>query len=164
MAEHLCALYASQHGLETKIARCFAFVGPYLPLDVHFAIGNFIRDALNGGPIVVKGDGAPYRSYLYAADLAIWLWTILVKGESCRPYNVGSDHFLSIREIAESVSASFRTPIDVQVLKPAQLDKTARRYVPAILKARDGLALQVRIDLKQGIKKTVRWHQDTIPK
>ena len=161
LAELLCVLYARQYGIETKIARGFAFVGPYLPLDIHFAIGNFIRDGLRGGPIQVKGDGTPYRSYLYAADLAIWLWTILLRGELCRPYNVGSAEALRIAELAHGVAQTFTPPVAVQIAKAATPGQPAERYVPATQRAETELNLHQWITLPEGIRRTVRWHSET---
>ena len=153
-AEHLCALYSKQYCIETKIARCFSFVGPYLSLDIHYAIGNFIRDGLNGGPIRVKGDGTPYRSYLYAADLSIWLWTILIKGESCRAYNVGSEEDCTIAELAEIVSGAFKDKLDVEIAKSQITDKPVKRYVPSVQRAVSELGLKQFIGLEEAIMKT----------
>lgn len=158
VAELLCVLYAKQYGLEAKIARCFAFVGPHLPLDVHFAIGNFIRDGMQGGPIQVMGDGTPHRSYLYAADLAIWLWTILLRGETCRPYNVGSEEDLTIRELAFTVAQLCRSPVKVHIAKQALPGQLAERYVPSTQRSQAELQLKQRIDLSESIGRTIAWH------
>ncbi len=154
LAEHLCALYAQNASPEMKIARCFAFVGPYLPLDLHFAIGNFIRDGLNGGPIIIKGDGTSLRSYLYAADLAIWLWTILFKGRHLRPYNVGSDESLSIKEVAEQIAEQFQPKTKIEIRGTPNPQKLAERYVPDVSRARRELGLNFLYDLDRGIFRT----------
>ncbi len=158
-AEHLCALYAQAFGLEPKIARGFAFMGPYLPLDLHFAAGNFIRDGLQGGPIRVQGDGTPYRSYLYAADLAIWLWTILLRGQPGRAYNVGSPEALTIAELARATAGAFSSTLEVQVARPAVPGQLAERYVPAVTRAEAELGLRPGVSLAEGLQRTLRWHR-----
>jgi dTDP-glucose 4,6-dehydratase len=156
-AEHLCVLASAAKGFEVKIARCFAFVGPHLPLDTHFAIGNFIRDALLGQPIVIQGDGTPYRSYLYASDLAVALWTILFRGMSARAYNVGSGRDLSILQLAGAVCSAMGLPESVRTLtKPLDATRPSR-YVPDVQQADLELDVRERVSLTDAIRKTVDW-------
>jgi len=161
MAEMLCSIAHQETGLQIKIARCFTFVGPHLPLDARFAIGNFIRDGMAALPIRVQGDGSPYRSYLYAADLAIWLWTILFKGQPDRPYNVGSPHAISLRELAETTGSMFSVP--VSIAKPPQAHSPASRYVPDTSRAESELGLRVQTSLEEAIRKTSKWCGFTSP-
>lgn len=156
-AENLGIEYAKRSSLEVKIARCFTFVGPYLPLNEHFAIGNFIANGLRNEPIQVKGDGTPIRSYLYAADLAIWLWHILVRGKSCRPYNVGSEEALSIADLAYLVAKCFSADIKVIIDKLPIMGKDIERYVPSTNRVRTELGLEQSIKLIDAIKKTQKW-------
>ena len=143
-----------ESGLDVKIARCFAFTGAYLNKDIHYAIGNFMRDCLAGNDIVINGDGTPQRSYLYADDLVEWLFAILERGEAGRPYNVGSDVAVSILELAETVRRVLGTKNDI-VVKGAPQGGPPSVYVPEIGRAREELGLDVRIGLEEAIRLSV---------
>lgn len=160
MAEHLCAIYHHRHGLATKIARCFAFVGPHLPLDAHFAIGNFIRDALRDQPIHIRGDGTPLRSYLYAADLAIWLWTILLRAPASIPFNVGAEQAISIAELAAMID-EMTGRRGVHIAQPHDSSAAPQRYVPCTQRARTQLGLTVHVPLPDAIRRTMRFVANT---
>jgi dTDP-glucose 4,6-dehydratase len=168
-AEATCLAYAD---LNPVIARCFAFVGPHLPLDAHFAIGNFLGAAIAGQPIHIKGDGTPRRSWLYMSDLAIWLWTLLTHGQPNRAYNVGSDDGMTIAEAAH-LTASLLFPFRSEAEEPAssdrhhvpiQIDGTPNpaaplnSYVPDITRARTELGLEVTIPLPEALHRTAKWH------
>jgi dTDP-glucose 4,6-dehydratase len=161
VSEFMVQMYGRIYGFDSLIARLFAFVGPRLPLDLNFAVGNFIRDALRGDTIRIEGDGTPLRSYLYAADLSVWLWRILFEGLSNRPYNVGSDCQVSIRALAESVAAHVGSHTRVHVAKQPVFGVSPMRYVPSVDRARDELGLKALIDLEEGIRRTAAWYSPT---
>lgn len=140
-------------GLDVMIARCFAFVGPYLNRKIHYAIGNFMQDCLDGRDIVIKGDGTPLRSYLYADDLVEWLFAILERGESGRPYNVGSDKGLSIRALAERVRAMLGTRNAIKILGQQTGGKPSV-YVPNIERITHELGMAIKYDLRDAISKS----------
>jgi dTDP-glucose 4,6-dehydratase len=159
IAEMLCSLAASRTQMECKIARCFAFVGPHLPLNAHFAVGNFIRDAMRGGPIVIQGDGTPMRSYMYAADLALWLWTMLFRADSSRAFNVGSERDWSIREVAEAVASTLDPGIEIRIERTPGVGAPVQRYVPSVQAAKQSLNLTDGISLIEAIRRTAAWYR-----
>jgi nucleoside-diphosphate-sugar epimerase len=155
-AEQLCA----ESGIDFVTARAFAFLGPYLPRDAHFAAGNFLRDALRGGPILVRGDGTALRSYLHPADLVIWLLRLLLRGQRARAYNVGSDEAVSIAQLARHIANAMNPPVEV-VIQSAEPQGPQNIYLPDITRVRTELNLEVAIPLPDAIARTMEFLQIT---
>ncbi|MES2206955.1 MAG: NAD(P)-dependent oxidoreductase [Pseudomonadota bacterium] len=163
VTEWLGTVYSNSQKFSCTSARVFAQVGPYLALDRQFAVGNFIQNALKAESFIIKGDGTPRRSYMYAADLVTWLWGILVRGQRCRAYNVGSDHSISIVDLATKVAqtAGITHPEICILSKPSQY-QAPERYVPDISRAREELGLEIRISLDDALKRTLEWYRQQI--
>lgn len=158
-AEFLCSTYAAQHGWNLTIARCFSFVGPFMPMDLHYAMGDFINCAMKNKPIVIQSDGRAMRSYLYAGDLVIWLLSLLQREGKPKIFNVGSDRALSISELAHQVKNALGADIDIQVLGQSAYsvgNPVRHRYYPEIERARNELRLDVWTSLEEAIRKTAR--------
>lgn len=159
ISEYLCSIYAEKYRICATIARCFAFLGPYLPLNSNYAAGNFIRDALSGTTLQIMGDGTPYRSYLYTADLTIWLWTILFRGQPSRPYNVGSENDLTIAQLATSIIQELAPQTKIQIAKQPNPAQPALRYVPSTQRAKNELGLESRVSLAEAIRRTANFYK-----
>ncbi len=158
MAEHLCYQYHRLYGLPIKVVRGFAFVGPYLPLDQHFAIGNFLASRLKQEPIILKATSQVFRSYQYTTDLMVWLWTILIAGQAATPYNLGSNDDRTLTDFAKCV-AEMEDPI-LPVHHPEQSTEISR-YVPNIDFAKQSLGLTNRVSLEEALRRTLAWHIST---
>lgn len=158
VSELLTTIFAAKNPLlNVTIARCFAFVGPHLPLDKHFAIGNFIASAMRDENILIEGDGTPLRSYLYAADLAHWLWILLFDGANMRAYNVGGDESLSIAELAKRVNQALGATGLVRIARQPEPGTQTQAYLPALNRIATELSLQPRITLDEAIRRTALW-------
>jgi len=154
-----CAIAHKHAGLQAKIARLFAFVGPYLPLDRHFAIGNFIADALADHPIIVGGDGKAVRSYLYASDMITWLWAIYARGVPMRAYNLGSDAAVNTATLARTVSSVRPSSPPVEIHGKSEPSKPTDRYVPDTARIRAELGVERLVDLPEAIRRTIAFHE-----
>ena len=153
-AAEALAIDAQRSGLSVSVARPFTFVGPHLPLTGPFAIGNFLSSVIDGRAIDVTGDGSPVRSYLYAADLVAWLWTVLVSGAPGVAYNVGSDEPVNIATLAHMLGD--RYGLSVSIRGAAEPTVKPLRYVPDISRTR-ALGLSVQITLDDAVERAVRW-------
>jgi UDP-glucuronate decarboxylase len=155
-AEFLIAYYADKYNFDFVIARCFSFIGPYLPLQLHYAIGNFVYDALFNEKIQIKGDGKAIRSYLDVNDLTVWLLKLMSTDCSEKIYNVGSDKPISVLNLAEKIRDLISPDKEILILGDIShsVGNFSRNYyVPNIDRAKRELKLDVWIDIESSIQR-----------
>jgi len=148
---------ATAKGVGFVSARMFGIVGPRLPLDGQFAIGNFLGDALAGRTIEMSSDGAAVRSWLYAADMAAWCWTLLARGRAGAAYNVGSEEAMTVLNAAERVARLVVPPVEVRRGSEGDPAAPLSRYVPSTALARSELGLEDWTGFDNGLRRTWDW-------
>lgn len=159
VAEYLLNQASRENELEVVIARCFSFVGPGMPMNLHYAIGNFIQSAVTSQQIVIKGDGSAIRSYMFMGDLVWWLLKLLLDGKSGEAYNVGSDEKISILELAKKIAqiTNLKNEIVIQGQTGYSVGVPARNiYVPSTNKASINLGLELHVKLNASIENTIQ--------
>ncbi|KGF91725.1 MULTISPECIES: NAD-dependent epimerase/dehydratase family protein [Prochlorococcus] len=155
-AEYICNYFREFSDLDTKIARCFSFCGEGIPVDLHYAIGNFAHQAINNKDIIIKGDGKSIRSYMDLDDLAFWLLNQLLRDFESNIINTGSDETISILELAEKIKFLANSNSKIKVLgeKNVSLSNPQRNfYIPDITRAKKELNLTIKCKLNDSVKK-----------
>ena len=130
VTEMYAAAFGREHGIRIPVARLFTFFGQHMPQHRRQALSSFVQDARAGKDIVIAGDGKAVRSYMHAADMVICCLAILVHGRHGTPYNVGSEQPVSIRDLAEMVSAASGKGLPVHILGQAAGGNAPEEYVP----------------------------------
>lgn len=141
-----------------SIARLFSFVSPFLPCDIHYAIGNFVRDAIQNKDIVIRSDGKDMRSYQHLEDAIDWILSLVLLDRAPLVLNIGSDESLSIRDLALRVKYLTNSSSAIRILNNNVSDDNARRsnYIPDISLARS-LGLENTISLNDSIVELARF-------
>lgn len=157
-AESLCAVYGNKYKLDITNIRPYAFVGPYQLVDRPWAINNFIRDYLNNKPIRILGDGETVRSYMYPADMALWILKLLADANAGQSYNIGNPAPISLNSLAEKISLSMHKKLPVQINNYQDNAYRRTRFVPDVTKAFNELDLKITVEIDEALEHTLLWN------
>lgn len=158
-AETLCSAYYSLYKIPVITIRPFAFIGPYQGLDKPWAINNFFRDGLSGGPLRILSDGETVRSYMYASDMVFWILRILTDGVAGLTYNIGSPHGIRLKDLAEKIVSNFSVKPIVRSGILHEGAKYRSRLVPDVTLAAKTLGLDLKVNIDEAIKRTLSWYK-----
>ena len=160
-AEALTLAYHRYHGLDTRIVRIFNTYGPRMRLDDGRVVPNFIKQALQGKPLTVYGDGSQTRSFCYVDDLIEGIYRLLLSDEH-RPVNIGNPHEMTILEFAQAINAMLENPGSISMLSKKRGEGDPERRRPDISRAKKVLGWEPVIGLEEGLKKTFPYFQENL--
>jgi nucleoside-diphosphate-sugar epimerase len=159
MSETLCKAYMSELHLPIIIVRPFAFIGPFQSLDKPWAVNNFIRDAILGGPIRILGNELTAKSYMYGSDLANYLLNILVMGKVGEVYNVGSSQPTTLIELATKIKNLINSEIEIKIRSSKDQYSKTSFDVPQISKIENELNIKPSFDIEEALRRTILWNK-----
>ena len=144
----------SNENIKVCAARCFTFVGKYLPLDSNYVIGNFIKSILDNQPIEVKSKIKVTRTYMHADVLAECLIKLVFNNSTnFTTYNIGSDNIIDIHSLAKKLSKKYKIEnINQKNISKKDYD----RYVPSISKFRKKFQFKKHLNSYNAIIKTIK--------
>ncbi|HET9542025.1 MAG TPA: UDP-glucuronic acid decarboxylase family protein [Acidimicrobiales bacterium] len=158
-AEAISMAYARTHGMAVRIVRIFNTYGPRLRARDGRVVSNFIDQALRGEPLTVYGDGAQTRSFCYVEDEVRGLLALL-DSDLDGPCNIGNPDEFTVRELADLVIEVTDSTSEV-VHEDLPVDDPAKRR-PDITRARTELGWEPKVQLREGIERTVEWFKDEL--
>ena len=159
ISETLCSYYRNYLKLPILILRPFAFIGPYQNLEKPWAINNFIRDGLLGGPIRILGNGLTERSYLYASDMAFWILKALIDGKVGENYNLGSNHSISLNDLAIKIQSQIDSKIEILSKSSKEIYTNLSKLVPNTNRLTKDLNVVETFDIGNAIDRTILWNK-----
>ena len=158
-AEAMTMAFHRTHGVDTRIVRIFNTYGPRMREHDGRVVSNLIVQALRGQPLTIYGDGRQSRSFCFVDDEVEGLYRLFHDGDS-DPTNIGNPGEFTVRELAEMVIELTGTQSEV-VHRPLPVDDPKVRQ-PDISRARSMLGWEPRIDLREGIRRTIRYFADVV--
>lgn len=159
MSETICKAYMSQLYLPIIILRPFAFIGPFQSLDKPWAVNNFIRDAILGGPIRILGNEFTTKGYMYGSDLANYILNILSVGKVGDVYNIGSSKPLTLLELAQKIKKLINSEIEIKIRSSKDNYITTSNDVPMTSKIENELNLKEAFGIDDALKRTILWNK-----
>lgn len=155
LGEAICAAWSRKFGVQTRIARIFNTYGPRMNPEDGRVIPLFIQAALQNKPLIIHGDGHQTRSFCFVDDQVKGLLALLHSDLDADPVNIGNPAELMIKELAETIIRLINSKSTIQFDKLPEDDPERRR--PDISKAKEKLGWQPKINLEEGLLKTVEY-------